>query len=75
MEKQSSWEQCGKTFKQKFVFGSIQELLLGIAIYVNIVRKQHKKPSSQKACSKGSQHDQKTWVIVLTSNCRQTVGI
>ena len=40
MEKQSSCEQCGKAFTQKFFFGSIQELLLGKAIHVNIVRKQ-----------------------------------
>ena len=35
----------------------------------------HKKTSSQKARSKGSQHDQKKRVIVLTSKQRQTVGM
>ena len=29
MEKQSSFEQCGKAFSETYFFGSIQELLLG----------------------------------------------
>ena len=63
MEKQSSCEQCGKAFTQKLFFGSIQELLLAKAIYVNIVRKQSQEAELSegmlkrlKRCSKETGH-------------------
>ena len=61
MEKKSSCEQWGKAFTHNVFFGSIQELLLGKShIYMSTLwENNHKKPSSQKACSKGPQHDQK----------------
>ena len=67
MDKQSSCEQRGKAFTQKCFFCSIQQLLLSKSHKCQYYEKNHKKPSSQNACSKGSQHVQKKRVKVLTS--------
>ena len=66
MEKQYSCEPCGKAFRQNFSFAAYKNCYMPYAIYFNSVSKQSQKSSSQKSCSKGSQHDQKKRVIVLT---------